>query len=588
MSPNNPKKLSKLYSAMDYSRRKLEPFRRNHFNMVRQYVGSNYSDNGSDDKMPVNLMELAVNIYTQQLVANSPKVLVTTRQRQLKPYAVTLELACNHLLKEIQFHKVLRRAVIDALFSIGIVKSGIELLADQEVYGYLRDLGQPFAENVSLNDWVHDTEAEVIEKCEFMGDRYRLPYEWVMESGVYDKQALSTLKPTLKSYYDSNEYDPLQISKGSDTDPDEYQSHVELWDIWLPQENLVLTLPAEGEGRPLRVIEWDGPETGQYDLLCFNDVPGNIMPLPPASLWSDLNDISNRLFRKLGRQAERQKTILGIQSGADEDGNRIVDANDGEAIRMDNPDKAREYNFGGIDQTSLAFLLQLKDMFVYLGGNLDTLGGLSPMSETVGQDTLLNQNASKRVAEMQDRVVDFAGSIIEKEAWYLWYDPLIQLPLVKQRPGSSFEIPTVFDPEKMEGDFLDYNFDIEPYSMQHSSPGMKLQTLLQTFQQYVLPLLPVLQQQGINVNIQALFETISKYANVPELMDVLEVVGVSTTFNPGVVGEMSPKPAVTKHTTERVNRPGSTRSGKDQALSQALINGSANQDQLASIGRPTG
>lgn len=57
----------------------------------------------------------------------------------------------------------------------------------------------------------------------------------------------------------------------------------------------------------------------------------------------------------------------------------IISSNDGETLRLDNPDRAREYRFGGIDQPSLAFLLQVKDLFVYLGGNLDSLGGLALM-----------------------------------------------------------------------------------------------------------------------------------------------------------------------------------------------------------------
>ena len=120
----NGTQLKKLRQAVDYSRRQLQPFRQQRYEVIRQYVGYHYSDDGAADRVPVNLLELAINIYTQQMAARVPQVLVSTSFRPLKPSAANFELALNHLLKEIRFGDTIRLAVIDALFSIGIIKTG--------------------------------------------------------------------------------------------------------------------------------------------------------------------------------------------------------------------------------------------------------------------------------------------------------------------------------------------------------------------------------------------------------------------------------------------------------------------------------
>ena len=581
-------KLKRLRTAIEYSRRRLQPFREQRYETLRQYVGYHYSDDGAADRVPVNMLELAINIYTQQMAARSPKALVHTQFKPLKPLAANFELALNQLLSEIRFGDTIRLAVIDALVGVGIIKTGLERKASVEIDGFLHDVGQPFADVISLDNWVHDTTATKLEKCQFMGDRYRLPLEMVKQSPAFSNT--DNLKATIKtSYNEQGDTKAESLSGGTQVDPDEYADHVELWDIWLPAENLLITIPAEGEGKPLRVIEWDGPENGPYHMLSFSPVPGNIMPLAPSALWMDLHDLANRMFRKLGRQAERQKTVLGIQSGAEDDGDRIIKTNDGEALRMDNPDRAREYRFGGIDQPSLAFLLQVKDLFAYLGGNLDSLGGLSPMADTLGQDQLLAQNASKRVADMQDRVIEFTKDVIKSLGFYLWNDPLIELPLTKRVPGfDSLSVPVTFGPDAKEGDFLDYNISIETYSMQHRSPQMKLQALTQVFGQFIVPFAPMLAEQGIGIKFESLLKTISKYANVEELNDILEFTQLSPEFDRQMVGNPPQKMGTTKHISERVNRPGATRHGKDAALSQLLMGGDVQPAEKAAIGRPTG
>jgi len=581
--------IKKLKESINTSRQQLHSFRTNRYDAIRQYVGNHYSEDGATDRVPVNFIELAANIYTQQLAARSPQALVTTDIKHLKPMAYTFELALNKLCEDIGLGETLREVVIDALFSVGIVRVGLERKATVKIENHDIDVGQPFAEPVSLDDWVHDTTATRLSQCQFMGHRYRVLLDDLKESDMFKNTF--DLQPSEKTGI--NEHGDTKVdslSHGAKAGVEEYQDRIDLWDIWLPFENKLITIVAgDGDDRVIRETEWDGPDSGPYRILSFGIVPGNIMPLAPSALWMDLHDLANRMFRKLGRQTERQKTILGVQAGNENDGERIKNANDGDTIPMDNPEKAREYRFGGIDQPSLAFLLQVKDLFVYLGGNLDSLGGLAPMADTLGQDQLLAQNASKRVVDMQDKVILFTKEIIESLGYYLWNDPLIELPLYKRVPGmEEISVPTNFNMDHEQGLFYEYNIDIEPYSMQHQSPQMKLQTLTQVFAQFIAPFAPMMAEQGINIDFESLMKIIGKYSNVNELNDILEFAGPSM-FDRPPVGRMPEKMGgTTKHISERVNRPGATRHGKDAAMAQALLGSAPQQDEMAAIGRPTG
>lgn len=589
---SDDKKRKRLRDAMDKSRRLLKPFRDNRVDFIKQYVGSHYSDDGARDRVPVNLIELATNIYARQLSAKSPKVLVATYKQEIKPKASLLELAINHLLSEIWFDKTMRMVVLDALFGVGIIKVGMYSHGKVEVDGFTHDVGQPFADAVHLDDWVHDMSARRYDEVQFAGNRYRLPLEYVQEAEEFDKKARQGLKATRKGEYDRGESGDSadSISQGDTPDKDEYVDFVELWDLWLPMENLVITLPCGG-GAPLREIEWEGPEPGPFHMLGFSEVPNNIMPLPPASLWLDLHDLSNRIFRKLGRQGERQKTILGIQDGAARDGELIVKAEDGDAIRMDNPGQAREYRFGGIDQPNMAFFLQLVDKFSYMNGNLDSLGGLSPQAQTLGQDEMLARSASKRVADMQDRVEGFVTNVIKSLAFYLWNDPLINLPLVKRMANTDISVPVRFTPEDREGDFLDYNIEIEPYSMQHESPGTRLQTINGLMNNVLMPLAGPMAQQGIQVNFEGLLKLIAKYSNMPEVSEIITFVGQQATMPPQGAdgGQVAPaQPPVTTRNYVRTNRPGASRSGKDYAMMQTLLGKMPQPNEMAAMARPVG
>lgn len=568
----------KLRAAVEWSVRQLEAPRKKRVEAIRQFVGSHYADNGAEKRVPTNFLELAVTIYTRQLAARAPRAMVTTASRALRPFAKNMELALNQLSEEIDLGATLRRSVIEAMFSwatvkVGIASSGVTVLG--------HEYGEPFVDLVSADDHFVDMSAKSRSGIQYEGNDYWIPVEDARD--MWEGKA-SEIEPDDHTVIGANGEERAEgVSTGEGADI--FAERVWLRDVWIPRVNKLITYGVKSL-KVFNIVEWDGPKVGPYITLGFSDVPGNLLPLPPVALWRDLHELGNSLFRKLGRQADSKKTIAAFQGGNDDDVEALKRANDGEGIRY-NGQKPEEITVGGIDAPTLAFYLQCRDLFSYFAGNLDSLGGLAPMTETVGQDKLLTEAASARIKAMGEATIDFAKKIQGALAWYEWTDPVRQRKLEKPVKGTDISVRVNWSPETRDGDFLDYNFDIDAYSMQDDSPSIKLQKIGMALERFVFPVLPMVQQQGGQVDFQKLIELVAELGNVPELTDIIRFQN-SDELPPAAANQSQPETKMPQHTTrtyERVNRSGATRHGKDDVMSRLLMGGNVQPAEGAMLAR---
>lgn len=594
-NPSSRVSLDRLARAVEYSRWRLEPFRQHRMKLLAEFVGFHYSNSGAKSPVPLNLLQLAAQIYLRQLIPRAPRAMVGSRNPQLKPLAAGMEAWMNHASDAMGLGVSLRITVLNALFSMGIMKVG-EAMTDQEVVsGTNQYVGQPFAEPVDLDDWVHDITAKRYEQGAYAGNRYRVELDWAKGNVLFDKTERDKLTAQTRfAYNERGDARSTTLSQSTMQNYDEYADHVELWDIWLPRERLVLTLPYNesiqggfGSSKPLRVVEWQGPDAGPYHLLSFADVPNNVMPAAPLQSLQDLHDLVNVMWRKLGAQAMRQKSIVGVMGSATDDAERITKSSDGDAVRVDFPDRVRELNWGGIQQENLIAADAVKNIFVYMAGNLDTLGGLSPQAATATQDEMLNKNASAQIAEMQDRTVSFSKEVM-RSLFHWWYtNPVLTYSANRQVAG--MDIPIQISPQDRQQRFEDLDFDVDPYSMQHDTPQARLRNVVQTLQTLVLPALPQIMQQGGQLQWGEVLKILSKLGNMPELEEIIkmgpppEVQGAQAMAQ----GNAPTAPPVTSRTNVRINRPMGTRQGQSDTMAQLLAGGGSPQ-QAGTMGRPTG
>jgi hypothetical protein len=580
LNPHNQKDLTKLMDARRWSTARMEPFRRKNYVGIRELVGYNYSEDGTGDRVPVNLLELAINIYMRQLSAGTPTPSITSPRRELMPIAADFELAMMQATNDYPIKDTIQECVLNALFTVGIVKCG----EDRDGF---------FCIPVNLDDWVVDMSARRWEDRVFCGNKYRRFAEEVEQdkSLVKDaRQHVIMAGDSSNTNETTGDEDSVASLSGVDnalSETGEPRKRVTLWDLYLVQERKVITVSEDWSTGPLKVVDWDMWEEGPFFQLGYGKVPNNIIPLAPRTIMMDLHLLINALFRKMGRQAERQKTTTGYRGQAADDAKRIVDASDGEAILMDNPEGVRQFVNPGVDPTTLAFSIQIKDLFTYLNGNLDALGGLSPQSGTLGQDELLRSAANQRIADMQERTVDFASKILNAMAYKEWHDPATDREVFKRIPGTDQGIVVNFDAKRRKGaEFSDFTVKAIPQSLTHTTPATKLQAIGNVFDRFIAPYIPMYEQNGLTIDFMGLIDVIARLGNLPEL-DGLVKQSV-TPIMPEGEDTKAKKSPVTKRSYERINRPGATQGSKDAVAVKALMGVKSQASEMAQIGRSNG
>lgn len=591
--------------SVRWSRRAAEPFRRKRSQIVRAMYGAHWQDGSFAASQPVNMLELTVRIWLRNLVAKAPTVSVTARDRKWKPLAADFELVLRQVIREIDLAHALEDAAFDALTCpLGCVKTGITDAALGEARGFLHDAGLPFCDPVDFDDLAVDMASGRLEAMAYAGDRYALPYEMAMDSKLFRSRGHdSRIEPkryaTVNDEFGNRKVRELETVAAGDGSERDAEEMLELWDFWKPRHRVVCSYVTGADGMPtgdpVRTVEWTGPEIGPYVFLSYGKGKG-IMRLPPVAALKDLHDTINRNFRKLDRQSGRQKTVTAVQAGAEADADRVVNASDGETVKVERTDSIREMRFGGADPSNLAFSLQLRDIYSYMAGNLDSQGGLSQSAGTLGQEELIRESASQTTEDMRTTTVRFARKAIEALASWVWYDPERIYLVDKPLGDSGIAIPVRVDPkDREEADFLEMAFDIMPSSMVDTSNGQRLRTMQVAIERTLLPLMPAVQANGDRVDVRGILANMADLTDTPELADMVTAAPVSDAAAMAADSHMGStgngrdgpdKPPVTRREYVRRNvATGGTRSARDNAIAQRAMGGNITPQQEAMLGR---
>jgi len=513
--------LKKLKSAVEASRKDLKPFRKQEEKALKQYLGHHYGDAGASESYPVNMLEIAVNTMVQQLAAKEPQVLVLSRSDQKN--ATVIEAAINSRLAEMDFGEELRRFVMSALFSIGVMKVGVEEVYRAEVDGEELSETEVYAQHVPFDDWVHDTSAKrwSTREVQFCGNKYRVPIEWVKANENFNSEARDQVKE--ETHFDK-ETDKKLMMDG------EFVPYTNLWDIWIPSEGRMVTFQEDGKSV---LASREVGRTGAYSpyhLLAFNPVLNKVMPLPPVMNWIDAHDLDNKMFVKLGEQASRQKTVTYAAPQSVDDAKKIIKSNDGDTVLVANPQGVREARFGGPDQQILGFAGYMREMTSYVMGNLDSMAGLGTQAGTATQESIIKNSSNARMQAMQSEVLKSVRSIMKDIFHWVWESPLFQMTVSQTVDGTDItyqdEWPMTTDIYGNEVDQRaglsvgDFDVDLEPYSMQYKSPTQRLEELRMIWQQDIAPLM----QAGlVTADAVSYMKMLSKYGDWPELEMILQM-----------------------------------------------------------------
>lgn len=481
----------KVQDAVNRGFKRMSNFRAARLMFLRNYVGQYYDRaNGEIGTEALNLIFNAIRVLIPNIVLSFPKHTVVTPYLASKQYAELLGLAlCQHD-KKINIRDVYRRVIVDAIFTLGIVKTG--LAQSQSIYSIddedQIDAGTVYTEAVDFDNYVVDPNCKefMFRDAAFEGDRITLPRRMLLESGLYNNEYVERLPRAGDKGKDDIRASTISMRSIDSDDNASLEDEVEIVEIYVPSANAIVTVPGSENvtfDDYLRIDDYYGVKEGPYTKLALTPpVPGNPLPIPAVGIWNDLHVLANRMTKKIVDQAERQKDIMGYKRSAADDAEEARNASDGEAVAMDDPDAVRVMSFGGQKNSNEVHLASLESWFNQMAGNPNQVGGNNVQAGSATAANILQGNASIGLEDMKDLVYQFAAGEARRRAWYFHTDPMLQMPLIKRQPqpaqfgmgptGPTMltpptmqEIQVILTPDARSGDYIDFNFEIQPESM---------------------------------------------------------------------------------------------------------------------------
>lgn len=540
----------KFIDTVHRGAKRLMSFRKARLHFLKQYVGPYYDQmTGTTGTSAINLIFNAIRVLVPTMVFNFPKHTVMTPYLQAREYANMLGLALDQHDAKIDICDTYRRVIVDAIFTLGILKTG--LAQSDSVYVFDDEMGQDSIDNgtiytdaVDFDNFVVDPNCKeyMFRDATFMGDRVTVPRQMLLDSGQYDNDLVMALPRAGGN--NTRDRDKASDASMQNIDKDDnaaLQDSVEIYELWVPAANVVVTVPGDqdsSQDKYLRVTDYYGVKEGPYTLLALTPpVPGNPMPVPMVGVWYDLHVLANQMARKVIEQAMRQKDLVAYKSSSADEAEELKDAGDGEAVKVDDPEAVRVLSFGGQRNSNENHLASLEGWFNMMAGNPAQVGGQNIEAHSATAANILQQNSGIGLEDMRDMVYKMAASEARKRAFYFHTDPMMQIPLTKRQPvptpvpGAEWlivptmqDIQVILTPEARSGDYLDYTFKIEPESMGRVDSKVRLQQEM-SFAQQILPAVMLAAQTamqlGIPFDAQAFLLRIAKDMNIMWLDEVL-------------------------------------------------------------------
>lgn len=562
----------KLRDSIQASRKLMKPFLDFRTETLSKICGKHYGHKANDKRQPINKMNQAIDTLSRLLSARYPRLAIKSLDQTRQFAAVMMQERVVDIMREMRYQKTLQQSVIDAIILFGINKVG--LAPSDEIFTDFEDRridpGKTYLTRVSPDYFICDLQARCWESMQWAGDLVERDLDYMREGGLYEEKALKQLQPYGSASAELAEGDSgagnLSRGSGADRNENDIYERVVFYEVWVPKDNVIVSMPCHG-GKALRVAEYFGPEMGPYEMLSFRELPDNIIPLSPAMSWIDASDAVNEMVRKFMNQAQRQRTI-GVAQKGDKDSAAIINrGNDGEMWSVQNPAAVKELSLGGIDERNFGFASWMLNQLNLIMGNIELLAGLGAQAETARQESMLQQNSSIQVQDMRMAVEQFTEANCRKLLWYERTDPIRQHTIQMRFEGIEIPISDVLTPELRDAD---YTLEVVPHSMMPRTPADDLNELKQVLAEIVMPMLPVLQSQGMTIDAQKLLTIVADKGDIKELGGLLMSMDPEQQKQAAQQEAQQGKPASTKREYVRRSLSGQTNKGLEAQYVQAV------------------
>jgi len=506
-----------LSRSVEQSENQLEPHRHRRRLLIRRFAGSNYGTNyGMENPDPLNLIYSLVSTLVPALVVD-PRATVMTVAGDLA-FAETFRLAIDDESKKITLDKTIKSVIIDSLFGLGVIKTGLKAAPGFEDEGDLEiDSGTLFSERTSFTNYIIDMASNTRAKAQYEGDRYEITADFARSTGMFDERTIQLLLASTR--LESGHTNDGSTRQGDD----QFIDRLQLVDLFVPHEQRIVTVPGDVRFSNLGYLnqfKWTGDPSGPYDTIGFSPVPGKILPTSVIGVIYEMYVLVNKLARKIGRQADSQKTIAVFQKGREGDGDAVRDSNDGDMIGVDDVEGIQTLSFGGANDDGFKTIAWYQDFFNKIAGNPDLIGGIGEDAPTLGQDQMSLQSANGRLDDWRQTVLDTSASVLRKIAGYIWTDKDTRRNLMFK--GGGFKFPRQFGKTR-KGEFEDYELGIDATHRPPMSPDQKYLRKQRLITEVVIPLGDAAAAQGLAVDVNKTVKIMARDLGVENDFDEMFV-----------------------------------------------------------------
>lgn len=487
--------------------------------IIKAYIGDTHglADPGCD-RIPLNGHALYARTLIQFLAANQPKMKISTDVGPWKPHMETTGFQASRVMRDERFGFKQQRWVLDALcYSPGVMMVAQEWKKiPQGDQGDTVDAMRTMVANVDWSDWVYDTSASSVYDCAFTGCIIRKSVDEILDDPTFAHVDADTIRGM--ACYDGVNTSRLFFENDDKSQP--YREMVSLWYIMDWTDGRIKVWPCDGSNYELYNEPWEGHDNGPFHYLDFLDVPNHVVGLSPLAIVHNLIEATNRALSKTIKQTDSAKNVMRIVGGNRAEAEALMESSDGWAVYQDGGGIADILNVPGPDNRTLAMVPVLKDLYNWLGGNINELGGLGVSAPTATQGKLLSEAASGMVSFMQSRTNEAVRLACEAIVHNELSDPF----------GTEYMPETMADgqtywrkltPEmRNQIDKVLVNVDIDVYSMAYKSPSQRLSAIMNWWNSFAMPSYQMLAAEGGGYDIQKLNRVMADMMDEPVINEV--------------------------------------------------------------------
>jgi len=519
--------------------------------IFKAYIGDNYGLSPSgQNRVALNGHALYARSLLLYLAAHQPGLLINTDVGPWKKYMEAVRFQTANVMRSQRFGFKQQRWVLDALlYSPGILKVAQEwhtVPTGEE--GDNTSVLQTFVSNVDTSDHVYDTGGSSVYDTDFAGHRFRPKVEDILANPMFAKVDRDELMSLSGSGIGTDD-DRLFFEK--DDRMEEYYPKVPCYEIYDRCTDRLKIWPVDRPSLMLYDEPWEGRKDGPLLYLDFLDVPNHVVGLSPLCILHNLIEATNRALTKTIQQTDSAKNIFTFTSGDPDEAETLMESRDGWGVWKHGGGLQEVLNVPGPDARTMAMVPYLRELYNWLGGNINELAGLGVSAPTATQGKLMAEAASGMVKFMQARTHEAVRSAVEAMVHNELQDQVnTEVMPVSLADGSTYW--RRFTPEQRNAiDAILINIDIDVHSMRYRSPEDRMNGLREWWNTFARPGYQIWKSQGGEYDMQALNRIWAEYEDLPEIREI-----AIDSMQPGaeqVAGSDSPVPLKQSPVTSRTN-----------------------------------